>query len=443
MTTGTALANLRELIRIPTVSRLDTAQTRWQHFDDFIAALARLYPLVHSRLELTVVGGYTLLFRWPGRLTHQSAVLMAHYDVVAAEDSGWDHPPFAADLTGHGAGEIIWGRGTLDDKGALVAILEAVERQLAAGMTPEHDVYLSVGHDEETLGSGAAAVVALLGSRGIRPAMVLDEGGAIVTGAFPGMTGPVAAVGVSEKGASIVRLVVSQSGGHASTPPELTATTRLARAIVRLGAAPFPAGFNPAMMQMFAVLGGHALGIFGVAFRHARIVRPLLLAAFTRVSNETAAMTRTTAAVTMLDAGLAANALAERATATISLRVAVGSNVATAVNHIRRVIRDDEVAIEIVDASEPSPISPATGAAWNLLAETIERSHPGTVVTPYVQTGATDSRRFTELSEHVYRFTPFEMSRDERNTLHAVNERMHVATWLRGIEFYADLIAAL
>ena len=88
----------------------------------------------------TVVSGHTLLFRWPGRSADHPAVLMAHYDVVAAEDAGWEHPPFAADLTGDGADQIIWRRGTLDDKGALVAILEAVEQQLELGGTPRHDI---------------------------------------------------------------------------------------------------------------------------------------------------------------------------------------------------------------------------------------------------------------------------------------------------------------
>lgn len=443
MTTDRALANLRELVRIPTISRADESQVGWEHFDAFIAAVQRLYPLVHATLDRELVGGHTMLFRWPGRSTATPALLMAHYDVVAAEDAGWEHPPFAAELTGDGADELIWGRGTLDDKGAVVAILEAVERQLGVGRTPHNDIYLSFGHDEETNGTGAKAVAELFESRGIHLGLVLDEGGAIVEGAFPGVPGPVAAVGVSEKGATVVRLIVEQAGGHASTPPKVTATTRLARAIVRLGAKPFPAGLNPAMMGMFAVLGRHAKGAYGVAFRNARTAKPLLLAAFKAISNETAAMTRTTAAVTMLDAGLAQNALAERATATISLRVAVGSSVAEAIDHLRKAIRDDGVAIEVVNPSEPSPISPSTGGAWDVLASTIERTHPGTVVTPYVQTGATDSRQFTGLSEHIYRFTPFEISKAERDTLHAVNERMHVATWLRGIEFYAALVSAL
>jgi carboxypeptidase PM20D1 len=443
MTTARAVANLRELLRIPTVSRLETDTTKWEHFDDFIETVARLYPLVHSTLEMQLIAGHTMLFRWPGGSPGAPSVLMAHYDVVPAEAAGWDHPPFAAELTGEGEEQLVWGRGTLDDKGAVAAILEAVEAQLGVGHAPMHDIYLSFGHDEETNGTGAKAVAALLASRGIRPALVLDEGGAIVRGAFPGVTAPVAAIGVSEKGTTVVRLVVEQAGGHASTPPKVTATTRLSRAVVRIGASPFPAGLNPAMMGMFGVLGRHAKGGYGFAFRNARLFRPLLLATFKRLSDETSAMTRTTAAVTMLEAGMAANALAERATATLSVRVAVGSSVAASVEHLRRAIDDDGVTIEVVNSNEPSPISPASGSAWDLLAATIEHTHPGTVVTPYVQTGATDSRQLTAISDHVYRFTPFEMSKPQRDTLHAVNERMHVATYLRGIEFYSALIGAL
>jgi carboxypeptidase PM20D1 len=443
VSTDRAIRNLQELIRIPTVSRLDAAETEWEPFDDFLRALVRLYPATHAQLERELIADHSLLLRWPGRSAESPTVLMAHFDVVAATDEGWEHPPFAAELTGDGDERLIWGRGTLDDKGAVAAILEAVEAQLLGGHTPLNDLYISLGHDEETHGTGASAVSRLLAARGIRPALVLDEGGAIVTGAFPGVPGPIAAIGVSEKGTVIMSLVVEQEGGHAATPPRLTATARLARAIVRLNARPFPAGFNDATMAMFAVLGAHARGAFGVLFRGARFTRPLLLAAFARMSDETRAVTQTTAAVTMLSAGLAANALAERATATVNLRVAVGSSVAEAVERVRRAIRDESVTMRVLSSSEPAPVSPARGAMWRLLATTVEATHPGTIVAPYVQNGASDSRHFVSVSDHVYRFTPFEMTKEQRNTLHAVNERMHVATYLRGIEFYRALIAAL
>lgn len=438
-----AVERFRELQRIPTVSRLDESTVDWPRFDEFVTALERLYPRVHAVLERETVAGHSLLYRWPGRSAEAPTVLMAHYDVVAATAEGWEHPPFGAELTGSGDGRMLWGRGTIDDKGALVGILEAVEARLAAGFIPARDIYLSFGHDEETNGSGALAIADLLEERGIRPDLVLDEGGAIADDAFPGLAGPIAVVGVAEKGTTIVRLVVEEAGGHASTPPTLGATDRLARAIVRVGRRPFPSAFTPTALEMFRTVGTRTRGALGFAFRHVGLTRGLLLPAFARISDETRAMTRTTVAVTMLEAGLAANALAETATATLNLRIAIGSSVADAVAHLRRAIADDRVRIEVAAAGEPSSVSPTTGRAWDLLAVTLAETHPGTVMTPYVQNGATDSRHFTRICANVYRFTPFELPKRYRDALHAVNERMPLHTWVRGIEFYTTLLGRL
>jgi carboxypeptidase PM20D1 len=434
-----ALERFRALVRVPTVSRLDTSLTEWEHFDRFRELLAELYPALHAALTREVVAGHSLLFRWEGAEPGDPAVLMAHYDVVPATDEGWQHPPFAAELHG----EHLWGRGTLDDKGSLAAVLEAVEALVVDGFRPRHDVYLSFGHDEETTGSGAKAVVALLESRGIRPRFVLDEGGAVVEGIFPGVAARSAVVGVSEKGITTVTLTVDQEGGHASTPPRLTATARLARAVVRLNARPFPARFSATNLEMISTLGAHATGPLRYAFTHLGVTAPLLLRLFTRLGDETNAMVRTTQAVTQLSGSLAANALAERAVATVNVRVAVGSTVDAAVRHITRSIHDARVHVTTLNPSEPSPVSPTRGPAWEVLSESIRDSYAGAVVTPYVMLGASDSRHFTRISDHVYRFSPFEMSKDERGTLHARDERIRVATWLTGVGFYERLARAL
>lgn len=441
--TARALDNLRELVRIPTISRLNPDETDWSQFERFVGMLETLYPLVHSRLTRQVVAGHTLLFRWAGATSSDPSVLMAHYDVVAATDEGWEHPPFAAELTGSGADEVLWGRGTIDNKGAAVAILEAVESRLEAGFTPAHDIYLLFGHDEETRGTGAVAAVAELEAHGVRPALVLDEGGAIVEGFLPGVAAPLAAIGVSEKGTTLAHLIVDQAGGHASTPPKLSATARLARAIDRLNSRPFPAAFNATTLQLLRGAGEHATGIYGFVYRNLWLTRGLLLKAFTARSDEANAMTRTTQAVTMLEAGHAANALPERATATVNLRIAVGSSVDEAIAHVRAAINDPAVRVEVFSAGEPMVVSPTTGPVWENLKAAVETNYPGVVVTPYVQTGATDSRSFAPIATNIYRFTPFELSTEERGALHAMNERIHVATYLRGVEFYGDLIAGL
>src|SRR6185312_17023609 len=343
-----------------------------------------LYPAVHSNLERELVNGHSMLYRWRGRSEGPATVLMAHYDVVPASEEGWAHPPFAAELVGEGADQLIWGRGTLDDMGSLVAVLEGVEAQIIAGHTPENDVYLSFGHDEETEGSGARAIVDLLESRGIRPGLVIDEGGAVVENIFPGVNDPIAVVGVSEKGILSLKLTVDQHGGHASTPPKVTATVRVARAIVRLNRSPFRAGFSAPTEEMIRTLGAHARGILRFAFTNLWLTRPLLLVLFRRLSDETAAMIRTTQAVTQLSGSQGANVLAERAVATVNIRVAIDSSVAETIEHVRRAINDPLVSIDVLHPSEPWPLSLANGAAWELVKSTIEETFPGTIVTPYV-----------------------------------------------------------
>ena len=438
-----AIERFRTLLRFRTESPPEAADTNWAEFEAFRAAVAELYPALSAALELELVDGHSMVFRWPGRAEGEPAVLMAHYDVVPASDEGWVYPPFAAEMVGTGADRTIWSRGTLDDKGALVTILEAVERRVAAGFVPEHEVLLCFGHNEEVFGSGADEIVRVLGERGVRPRFVLDEGGAVVRGVFPGVEQPIAVVGVSEKGIMTVELVVEQAGGHASTPPAMTATARLARAIDRIRRNPFPVSLSETNREMVRTLGAHASGPIRWAADNLDKTGGTLARVFGQLGDETSAMVRTTAAVTMLSGSMAANALAERATATVNVRIAVGSSVAETITHLTRAVRDDQVRIVVVEANEPSPTSPTHGPAWELLSRTIEETFADTIVTPYIMLGASDARKYTRISEHVYRFSPFDMSGDERATLHAVNERIRVSTYLRGITFYEALIGGL
>jgi len=443
MKSALAVEHLQELVRIPTVSREDADTTEWTEFTRFVSTLRKLYPLCHSRLERETVLEHSLVFRWSGRAATEPTVLLAHYDVVAAPPEGWKRPPFSGELSGKGDEQLIWGRGTLDNKSSVVAILEAVESQLEAGLVPAHDIYLCFGHDEETHGTGASAIVSLLEKRGVKPVLVLDEGGAIVSDVFDQVDAPMAVVGVAEKGTATLRLTVDQSGGHASTPPRMPAAVRLAKAIVQLNSRPFPARLTPTGADLLRIVGHHSTGLTGSLLRNVSWSRALLMPILVRQSDELAAMLRTTQAVTILEGGHAVNALPERVSAIINVRIAVNSSLDATVKHVTRAIGDSRVRIAVESPGEPSPVSPTTGFAWELLRSTIEKSFPGTIVTPYVQNGATDSRHFTRISRGVYRFTPFAMARDVRDTLHARNERMLVRSYLGGIDFYRALIASL
>lgn len=443
-TSDSSLGRFRELLQIPTVS-LDPgdADADGTHFLRFHDALVRLYPALHAVLEREVVAGYSLLYRWRGRDAASPLVLMAHIDVVPVVASEWSHEPFGAELVGSGDTAEIRARGAVDDKGSLVAILEAVESLVAEGVVPERDVYLAFGHNEEVAGDGAQAIVEVLRQRGVRPSLVLDEGGAVVEGALPGVTVPTAVIGVAERGVMTVHLTARELGGHASTPPRDPATARLARAVLRLHRRPFPTRLVPPVRAMFETVAPYTSGPLRRVFASIGVTGRLLVRVFPRLGPELNALVRTTAVVTELSGAAGANVLATAARASVNVRLLPGDTATSAEARIRRVVSDPLVEVDVVSASDPSPVSPWSGPAWDRLAAAT-RSALGEEVlpTPYIQLGASDSRWFTEISGHVYRFTPFHLTRGEREALHSHDERIRVGSWLRGIEFYRDLLRA-
>ncbi|WP_285726332.1 M20/M25/M40 family metallo-hydrolase [Psychromicrobium xiongbiense] len=433
---------LSALIQIPTVSRADPELVDQAAFERFITAIEAFYPLVHRSLSLERVNGQGLLFRWTGRRPEQPTVLMAHYDVVPVlPEDHWTHPAFS----GHDDGEFIWGRGTLDDKACVAAILEAVEAALGEGFVPAHDVYLSFGNNEETHGSSARRAAELLAERGVRPWLVLDEGGAVVSEAFPGVSQPIAMVGIAEKGTLDVELSVHMPGGHSSMPARWGATARLARAILRLEKHPFPARLPQAVRQMLTALAP--------LISEERIARPLgallsreglmekpLTALLTRLSPETNALVRTTAVTTTLRGSQGANVLASTATAGVNIRIAPGETVDGVLERLKRVIRDPAVAVRKIAGGGPSLTSRTDHAPHTALSRAIAEAFPGVPQAPYLMMGATDSRYFAARCDAVYRFAPFRMNGQLRATIHGVNERIPVSSYLEGIGFYGALL---
>lgn len=439
----TPVERFRELLAIPTVSHVDPTKTDTARFDEFRDALERLYPLVHARLEREIVAGHALLYRWRGRSSLDPLLLLAHQDVVDTAGQPWTRDPFAAVVEGEGAEATLYARGAIDDKGALVAILEAVEQALAEGVVPRADVWLAFGHDEETVGGGAQAIAALLAERGIRPSLVLDEGGAVVEGALPGIGAPTAMIGVAERGSATFELIAREAGGHASTPPSFPATARLGRAIDRIRRRPFPRRLVPPVRAMLASAAAHAPEPVRTVFRRTAVTAPALTAAFALLGPETNALVRTTAVVTRLEGSAGDNVLATTARATVNVRLLTGETISDAAIHLRRAIGDPLVDIELRHGSDPSPVSPWQGAAWRRLAATVAETLGDDVIPlPYLQLGASDSRFYTGLTDHVYRFAPFHLTRAERDALHAPDERIRVEVWLRGIGFYRALLAS-
>lgn len=444
--TDDVATRLAALVRIPTIAPADGEPfgEAAADFERLAHELEAAYPLIFGAGERFSVGQHGILLRLSGRRgSERAVVLMAHQDVVPAptvqsewEELGWSRDPWAGVV----ADGSVWGRGSLDDKGALVALAEAVESMLAGGWSPPSDLWLLFSSDEEVSGDSAPSAAALLEARGVTPWLVLDEGGAVVDGAFPGMAEPMAVVGVSEKGLVDVEMSVEALGGHASTPPQMGATARLARAIVAIERNPHPAHLGQVTMSMLNVVGRHLPWNLRAVLAQAPEVRRPIAAVLARMSPELAAMVRTTTAVTRLEGSPAGNVLAARASAHLNVRVAVGSSCVDAVAHLERVISDPDVRLRVIRQFEPSPISPTDDERWAMLREAALASYPGTVVTPYVMLGASDARHLARISPAVYRFSPFAMTRAQRDSIHGADEHLTLDALGRGVEFYRQLL---
>lgn len=434
-----AVEALRALVRLPTVASREGGPVDEAAFDALRAELASRFPLLHSRLAVTRIESHGLLARWPGRSAERPVVLMAHLDVVpAATDAPWRHPPFSAEID-EGA---VWGRGTLDDKGPLVAICEAVESLLEHDFTPAHDVWLSFGCDEEVDGRAARAAVAELTRQGVEPWFVLDEGGAIAHDAFPGVRRRVAVIGVAEKGTTSIELRAEGRGGHASTPARRGPTARIARALDRIDRSPMRPALSDVTVEMLERMAPHARGPLGALLGRARRLRPVVVRALIAAGPEPAAMVRTTFALTTLEGAPALNVIASSATAGVNVRVATGDTVDGVVDHLTRTIDDKHIALTIVERNEPSPVSP-TDDAFGLLESAIAEIFPDAVPTPYVMLAASDARFFAALCRRVYRFTPFRMSKAQRESIHSYDEHIGIDDFADGVRWYRLLIERL
>ncbi|RKH32973.1 M20 family peptidase [Corallococcus sicarius] len=432
-----AAGRLAEALRHRTIAASDGMGTEDAAFRALHAQLVARFPLVHAQLGHEAVGAHAHLYTWKGADPDLSPVLLlGHLDVVPVEaEATWSHPPFGGVV----ADGYIHGRGALDDKGSVLAILEAVEGLLAQGHRPRRTVLLAFGADEEVGGrDGAARVAALLRERGVRLESVLDEGGPIGVGLVPGVAAPVALVGVAEKGSARVELVVRSTGGHASMPPPQTAAGILARALVRLEEHPLEPGLRGGTLALFEHVGPEMGFGLRLLFANTWLFAPLIERQLAAAPSTNASI-RTTAAATMLEGSPKPNVLPSQARAVLNVRPLPGDSLDDVRAHVREVVDDARVEL-LAEGDEASPVSRLDTEGWRQLQRSIRQVFPDVVVAPFLTVAATDARHFYPLSDSVYRFMPVHMTREDLTRMHGRDERLSVAGHAAAIRFYAQYL---
>lgn len=436
------VARLSQALTYPTVSHGDPEARDDAAFEAFHVFLEGAFPRVHGSLDRESPGGHSLLFTWPGsRPDLRPVILLAHMDVVPVEpgtEEEWTHPPFA----GRVADGYVWGRGAMDDKAGLMAILEAAELLLEEGFRPARTFYLAFGHDEEVGGfEGARRTAELLRERGVEPALVVDEGGVIAVGMLEGVDRPVALVGIGEKGYANLELAVRGEGGHSSMPPREPAVAVLGRALWDLSRNPMPPRLGPAA-PTFEHLAPEMGLLPRILFANRWLFGPLIRRQLSR-DPATDALIRTTTAPTMLQGSAKENVLPVTARGLVNVRLLPGDSVAHVVAHARRAVGSDRVHVRLPPESvevEAPPVSPAAGPTFEMMTRTLRQTYPEALVAPYLLFGATDSRWFTYLTPHIYRMRHLRIGPEDRARIHGTDERVAVEDHERGIGFWRQLI---
>lgn len=462
-----AVQRLSGGLQFATISFIDSADNPFATYDSFRQYVRQSYPRVFAQLHDTLLNGHQWLLHWRGSNPGLKPLLfMSHYDVVApgqlphdsAEHEGqnlfdladhdvpppggefdrWQQGPFSGAI----ANGRVYGRGAIDMKGVVFALLEAADTLLAQGFQPQRDIYLALDPDEEVGGlRGAAHLARYLLGRGLHFEAIYDEGGIVATpGTAEGIQQNIAFVGLGEKGVVGYRIKVKGTGGHSSMPPLQTAAGRAAIIMQRLENNQLPQRLiGPT--RAFLNVTGAGMG-FGsrLAIANTWLLESLLLKKMA-ANPQANALTRTTTAITMLKGSDGNNVLAPVVEVVVNFRILPGETSADVLAHLQKACEGFEVSIDAPRIPvEPSRLSPDTGRAYHIIGEAVQQLYPGTLVTPYLTIGATDCKHMGQLSDRIYRFIPALLHPWEQRSIHNFNEYLSIDNYGRMISYYSYLM---
>ncbi len=439
---GKIADHLSEIVRFPSVSKIDPLPKDFEPFLNIHAWIEKTYPLLSERLEKKVVNHYSLLYKWSGSESKLAPILFnAHMDVVPADADTidqWSVDPFSGKVM-DGA---VWGRGTLDMKNQLVALLDTVEGLIAEGYAPRRTLYLAFGHDEEIMGfQGSKNIAAYLKSQGEKLAAVLDEGGMITEKMLEGVEEPVGLVGITEKGYLTLSLSADGKPGHSSMPPRQTAIGIISRAIALMDDHPMPARLDHILPTLLHI--GHLLP-FGLQFviANAWLFKPILLKQLSK-SNQMNALIRTTHAATIINGGIKDNVLPSTVKVAVNCRLLPGDSIEDVISYFEKVINDPRVRIQIDEdygGWEASSVSETATPAYRSLDLVIRQVFDNVTVAPFVFLAATDSRHYQAICRHIYKFSPLQTSPEGREGVHGINEKVRIDGLEKMAVFFNRLI---
>ena len=245
-----------------------------------------------------------------------------------------------------------------------MSVMESVEYLLDKDFTPQNDIYLAFSGDEEIAGNTAPEIVSVLEKRKITPALVVDEGGAVVEDVFPGVKSPCALIGIGEKGMMDAEIRFSGQGGHASSPPPHTPVGLLAQAVVKIENRPFKSQLTKPVAEMFDTLGRHSSFVYRMIFANLWCFRPVLDSICKKRGGELNALMRTTCAFTTMQGSNATNVIPTSAKVGANLRLIGADTTESALEYMKAVVSDERLTFTKIHGMNPSIYSNTEDSSW-------------------------------------------------------------------------------
>lgn len=429
------LEAFKKKLKIKTISYHRKEDIDQQAFSDFKALLKNDYPLINKKAKSMEIGT-GILFHIKGKSKDKPIVFMAHFDVVPVSKN-WSVEPFS----GISDDTYIYGRGTLDTKVTVNAIMESVEYVLSKNHQFKQDIYIAFSGEEEIGGPTQQLMVSYFEENHIKPHLVFDEGGAIVSNMFPGVSQKVAVIGVAEKGFTNIELSAKSKGGHASTPPKDTPVTMLAHAIDKLNHhKAFKMKLTKPIKTMFDHIAPYSSS-FAIRFIFANIwlFKPIIKLIAKLSGGELYAMFKTTLAFTVLNGSKALNVLPNEATVGINIRIRPDETSKDVIDKIKKIINNDDISIKVLQVSEPTPTS-LVDDTFKLFDEAIKNTWQDTIVSPYLMVATTDSRHYHRICDRVYKFAPYQLTKADLKLIHGDDEKITKENVIHSTKFYIHFL---
>ena len=421
-----AVRHLQALLRIDTTNPPGNELAA----AEYLAGVLRAEGFEPMILEAAPNRG-NLIARQRGDGTAAPLLLYAHTDVVPAEPDKWTQPPFSGALVDG----FVWGRGALDMKSMVVMELMTMLGLKRSGEPLHRDVIFAATADEEIDSDvGAGWLVAK------HPDLVRAEYGISEFGGYslyvngkrfyPIMT--------AEKGVCWMKIRARGRAGHAAVPQEDNAVLELARAIDRAAGRPLPLHVTPTAASFVRRIADALEPL--EALRMRALLNPLThdLAAAGLHRNGfisgVRAILHNTVSPTGLNAGLKSNVIPSEAEATLDGRVLPGFDRESFLAELRpRLGR--RIEIEVEHYSPPLEITADT-PLFRAMEANLRQHDPDGIVVPYMLSGATDAKLFSQLGTRCYGFSPLKLRPDEPfdRLIHAHDERVSVEALTFGVQ---------